>query len=167
MGSTYPSAHQQAPSTMACLYGQGAQCCWGKVTNTCVPEILISASRTHPPSGTGCLFIPFRDQRVPLRSMARLAGRVRSSRSSRLPTPVRTMTSVRLNAFDSVRSCVPSRCRSESRYGVRGLRKSVQTGAETASQCRSARRTLHTTGGCSFRSTTGSRPARPVGAGAR
>ena len=23
MGSTYPSAHQQAPSTMACLYGQG------------------------------------------------------------------------------------------------------------------------------------------------
>ncbi|EDQ99865.1 uncharacterized protein LACBIDRAFT_334735 [Laccaria bicolor S238N-H82] len=36
MGSTYTSAHQQAPSTMACLYGQGAQCCWGKVTNTCV-----------------------------------------------------------------------------------------------------------------------------------
>ncbi|EDR01230.1 uncharacterized protein LACBIDRAFT_333471 [Laccaria bicolor S238N-H82] len=35
MGSTYTSAHQQAPSTMACLYGQGAQCCWGKVTNTC------------------------------------------------------------------------------------------------------------------------------------
>ncbi|EDQ99184.1 uncharacterized protein LACBIDRAFT_335260 [Laccaria bicolor S238N-H82] len=28
MGSTYTSAHQQAPSTMACLYGQGAQCCW-------------------------------------------------------------------------------------------------------------------------------------------
>ena len=35
MGSTYPSAHQQAPSTMACLYGRGAQCCWGKFTNTC------------------------------------------------------------------------------------------------------------------------------------
>ena len=36
MGSIYPLAHQQASSTMACLYGQGAQCCWGKVTNTCV-----------------------------------------------------------------------------------------------------------------------------------
>jgi hypothetical protein len=35
MGSTDPSAHQQAPSTMARLYGRGAQCCWGKVTNTC------------------------------------------------------------------------------------------------------------------------------------
>ena len=36
MGSTYPSAHLQVPSTMACLYGRGAQCWWGKVTNTCV-----------------------------------------------------------------------------------------------------------------------------------
>ena len=36
IGSTYPLAHQQAPSTMASLYGWGAQCCWGKVTNTCV-----------------------------------------------------------------------------------------------------------------------------------
>ena len=35
MGSTYPLAHQQAPSTMACLYSRGAQCWWGKVTNTC------------------------------------------------------------------------------------------------------------------------------------
>ncbi|KIJ89483.1 hypothetical protein K443DRAFT_72479, partial [Laccaria amethystina LaAM-08-1] len=35
MVSTDPSAHQQAPSTMARLYGRGAQCCWGKVTNTC------------------------------------------------------------------------------------------------------------------------------------
>ncbi|KIJ95210.1 hypothetical protein K443DRAFT_109173, partial [Laccaria amethystina LaAM-08-1] len=35
MGSTYPSAHQQAPSTMASFYGWGAQYYWGKVTNTC------------------------------------------------------------------------------------------------------------------------------------
>ena len=35
IGLTYPSAHQQAPSTIASLYGWGAQCCWGKVTNTC------------------------------------------------------------------------------------------------------------------------------------
>ena len=33
IGSTYPSAYQQAPSTMASLYGQGAQCWWVIPTN--------------------------------------------------------------------------------------------------------------------------------------
>ena len=37
IGSTYPLDHQQAPSTMASLYGRGTQCCWGKVTNTSAP----------------------------------------------------------------------------------------------------------------------------------
>ena len=48
MGSTYPSAHQQAPSTMACLYSRGAQCWWGKVTNTCAPPSSISSVPKHP-----------------------------------------------------------------------------------------------------------------------
>ncbi|EDR13184.1 uncharacterized protein LACBIDRAFT_322665 [Laccaria bicolor S238N-H82] len=52
MGSTYTSAHQQAPSTMACLYGQGAQCCWGKVTNTCGCLSIVHVTINSDNSGT-------------------------------------------------------------------------------------------------------------------
>ena len=42
IGSTYPSAYRQAPSTMASLYGRGAQCWWVMPTN-CPPQWYMSS----------------------------------------------------------------------------------------------------------------------------
>ena len=47
IGSTYPSAYQQAPSTMASLYGRGAQC-WWVIPTHCPGQSICSMTGENP-----------------------------------------------------------------------------------------------------------------------